>query len=203
MAERRPPETFEDPWSRRSAGADACSSARSARRISAVSSCELNRRRALDYAPAPAPPAVLLRITRRATVTPCPYLRLARATSARRASPSSGRAAPVFGDLPIAKLGGRCGPASSRKVCVGCRCRAFATYATIPPRGDPAAAYQPGAQTAGAVGRATGHAHFRSVVYSQLTWEPAAARAPNAIPSFRARHGVKAVEAYARAAARA
>ena len=199
MAEARPPEKFEDPWSTPVGRADGllirAKCAPHFRRIL----WELNPSSPLlkNYAHGSCPAGkYYCRITPEGDVTPCPYMPVSAGNLRATGFAELWRSAPVFGDLRDPKLGGRCGACEFSKVCGGCRCRAFATYGDYLAE-DPACGYQPGAH-GGAVVELPATLTFGLAVDYQLTWEPAARERLNAIPSFARGMVVKAVEAYAR-----
>ena len=199
MAEAAPPETFEDPWSTPIGRADGllirAKCAPHFRRIL----WELNPSSPLlkNYAHGSCPAGkYYCRITPEGDVTPCPYMPVSAGNLRATGFAELWRSAPVFGDLRDPKLGGRCGACEFSKVCGGCRCRAFATYGDYLAE-DPACGYQPGAH-GGAVVELPATLTFGLAVDYQLTWEPAARKRLNAIPSFARGMVVKAVEAYAR-----
>jgi radical SAM protein with 4Fe4S-binding SPASM domain len=136
------------------------------------------------------------RITPTGEVTPCPYMPVS-AGSLRSASFAdlwSGAA--VFSDLRESKLKGRCGACEFRKICGGCRCRAYATYGDYLAE-DPACGYQPG-KYGGRLIDLPAEQTFGIDVTMEMTWEDAARERLDAIPSFARGMVVKGVEAYAR-----
>ena len=140
------------------------------------------------------------RITPTGEVTPCPYMPVS-AGSLRLASFADlWNGGKVFGDLREATLGGRCGVCEFRKICGGCRCRAYATYGDYLAE-DPACGYQPGAH-GGRLIDLPAEQTFGIEVRMEMTWEDTAKERLNAIPSFARGMVVKGVEAYARSMGR-
>ena len=66
------------------------------------------------------------RITPEGKVTPCPYMPVAAGDLLKESFGDIWRGSPVFRDLREGRLGGRCGRCEFRKVCGGCRARAYA-----------------------------------------------------------------------------
>ena len=136
------------------------------------------------------------RITPEGDVTPCPYMPVAAGNLRQASFADLWERAKVFDNLREPKLGGRCGVCEFRKICGGCRCRAYATYGDYLAE-DPACAYQPG-QHGGRVIDLAAEQTFGLEVSTELIWEDAARRRLEAIPSFARGMVAKAVEAYAR-----
>jgi len=136
------------------------------------------------------------RITPEGAVTPCPYMPVSAGSLRERSFAEIWRSAGVFEDLRDPELHGRCGACEFRKICGGCRCRAYATYGDYLAE-DPACGYQPG-QHGGEVVDLPAAFTFGLPVDYELTWEDAARQRLGAIPSFARGMVVKAVEAYAR-----
>ncbi|MBI4611228.1 MAG: radical SAM protein [Candidatus Rokubacteria bacterium] len=141
------------------------------------------------------------RITPEGDVTPCPYMPVAAGNLRRASFADLWERASVFTSLREPALGGRCGVCEFRKICGGCRCRAYATYGDYLAE-DPACAYQPG-QHGGRVIDLPAEQTFGLEVSTQLVWEDAARQRLEAIPSFARGMVAKAVEAYARSTGRA
>ncbi len=140
------------------------------------------------------------RITPDGNVTPCPYMPVSAGNLRERSFVDLWQSAGVFNDLREPKLGGRCGACEFRKICGGCRCRAYATYGDYLAE-DPACAYQPGAH-GGTLIDLPAEQTFGLEVSCELQWEAAARARLEAIPSFARGMVVKAVEAYARSSGR-
>jgi len=140
------------------------------------------------------------RITPEGDVTPCPYMPVSAGNLRERSFADLWHSAGVFADLREPKLGGRCGACEFRKICGGCRCRAYATYGDYLAE-DPACGYQPG-RHGGALIDLPADQTFGLEVSPELQWETAARARLDAIPSFARGMVVKAVEAYARSSGR-
>jgi len=136
------------------------------------------------------------RITPEGDVTPCPYMPVAAGNVRATSFADLWRSAPVFDDLRLPKLGGRCGACEFSKICGGCRCRAYATHGDYLAE-DPACGYQPGAH-GGQVIELPETLTFGLPVDYQLVWDEDARERLRAIPSFARGMVVRAVEAYAR-----
>jgi radical SAM protein with 4Fe4S-binding SPASM domain len=136
------------------------------------------------------------RITPEGDVTPCPYMPVSAGSLRERGFGEIWRGARVFEDLRDPELGGRCGTCEFRKICGGCRCRAYATYGDYLAE-DPACGYAPG-RHGGAVIDLPAAFTFGLPEDYELTWEESARERLRAIPSFARGMVVKAVEAYAR-----
>jgi radical SAM protein with 4Fe4S-binding SPASM domain len=140
------------------------------------------------------------RITPTGEVTPCPYMPVSAGNLRSSSFADLWGGAKVFSDLREPKLGGRCGVCEFRKICGGCRCRAYATYGDYLAE-DPACGYQPGAH-GGRLIDLPAEQTFGLDVTMEMTWEDAAKERLNAIPSFARGMAVKGVEAYARSMGR-
>lgn len=134
------------------------------------------------------------RITPDGKVTPCPYLPEVAGDLTRERFADVWRESPLFATLRQGSLGGKCGRCEYRRVCGGCRARAFAetgdvlgadSSCTYEPSGD-AALVEPAGVTYG------------SAVASELGWSPAAAARLQRIPSFVRGVVAKRLEDYAR-----
>ncbi|RMF88567.1 MAG: radical SAM protein, partial [Nitrospinota bacterium] len=122
------------------------------------------------------------RITPTGEVTPCPYMPLPVGNLREASFPELWEQARVFQDLRALKLSGRCGDCEFRKICGGCRCRAYATYGDYLAE-DPACAYQPG-RYGGTLIDLPPEQTFGQEVSCQLQWDEAARRRLEAIPFF-------------------
>ena len=136
------------------------------------------------------------RITPEGDVTPCPYMPVSAGSLRERSFGELWRGAGIFEDLRDPKLGGRCGACEFRKICGGCRCRAYATYGDYLAE-DPACGYAPGRHGGDVIDLPASFAFGLPEDY-ELTWEDAARDRLRAIPGFARGMVVKAVEAYAR-----
>jgi radical SAM protein with 4Fe4S-binding SPASM domain len=140
------------------------------------------------------------RITPDGKLTPCPYLPEAAGDLRRQGFAEIWRESPLFGSLRGGVLGGKCGRCEYRKVCGGCRARAYAVDGD-PLAADPSCAYEP----AGDVPLIESPAPVR---YGQpaersLPWTPEAEDRIRRIPSFVRGVVVRRLEEYARRQGRA
>ncbi len=124
------------------------------------------------------------RITPNGDVTPCPYMDLVAGNVLERSFTDIWQTAPVLQELRRPEmLKGRCGACEFKKLCGGCRCRAYAATGDYLQE-DPACRYQP-----------TG----RSLEERAVTWSPGARERLERIPIRFIRDKVeRGVEAYAR-----
>jgi radical SAM protein with 4Fe4S-binding SPASM domain len=137
------------------------------------------------------------RITPEGEVTPCPYMPVSAGNLRERSFADLWESAGVFNDLREPRLGGRCGDCEFRKICGGCRCRAYATSGDYLAE-DPACGYQPGAHGGTLIDLPPDQTFGLEVTF-ELPWEEAARARLAAIPAFARGMVVKAVEAYCRA----
>ena len=135
------------------------------------------------------------RITPDGRLTPCPYLPDAAGDLRRQSFAEIWRDAPLFRRLREGTLGGKCGACEYRKVCGGCRARAYAKEGDVL-AADPSCAYEPspGAAVVEAPRAVTYGADFMPV----LVWEAAARERMARIPSFVRGVVMQRVEEYAR-----
>ena len=105
------------------------------------------------------------------------------------------RSAPLFRQLRDGRLGGKCGGCEYRRLCGGCRARAFALEGDVL-AADPSCVYEPvpGAPVIEAVREVTYGAEFRPA----LSWTPAARERVARIPSFVRGVVMQRVEDWAR-----
>jgi radical SAM protein with 4Fe4S-binding SPASM domain len=82
------------------------------------------------------------RITPSGTLTPCPYLPTPAGDLRAASFASIWRDSPLFRELRTGRLGGKCGRCEYRKVCGGCRARAFAAEGDHM-AADPSCVYEP------------------------------------------------------------
>ena len=134
------------------------------------------------------------RITPDGKLTPCPYLPETAGDLTRQRFSDVWRESPVFTRLREGQLGGKCGRCEYRRVCGGCRARAFAetgdllaadSSCTYEPSGD-----NPVVEPAGVT--------YGADVASELRWAPAARARLERIPSFVRGVVAKRLEDYAR-----
>ncbi|MGH7673594.1 MAG: radical SAM protein [Gemmatimonadales bacterium] len=137
------------------------------------------------------------RITPDGKLTPCPYLPAVAGDLRTERFAEIWRSAPLFRALREGTLGGKCGRCEYRKLCGGCRARAFALEGDVL-AADPSCVYEPppppGAQVIERV---------RDVTYGQefqpaLVWSDAARQRLARIPSFVRGVVMQRVEAWAR-----
>ncbi len=135
------------------------------------------------------------RITPDGKLTPCPYLPEVAGDLRRHSFADIWRSAPLFRRLREGALGGKCGACEYRKLCGGCRARAFALEGDVL-AADPSCAYEPapGAAVIEAVREVTYGADFRAT----LAWAPAARQRLERIPSFVRGVVIQRVEEWAR-----
>jgi len=136
------------------------------------------------------------RITPDGKLTPCPYLPEVAGDLRTHSFAEVWRSAPLFRALREGVLGGKCGACEYRKLCGGCRARAFAIAGDVL-AADPSCTYEPhaGAEVIDRV---------REVAYGEeflpaLVWSQAAAARLARIPSFVRGVVTKRVEDWARA----
>ncbi len=135
------------------------------------------------------------RVTPDGQVTACPYLPLPAGDLRTQSFAEVWRASPLFRDLRQGTLGGKCGTCEYRRLCGGCRARAFATDGD-PLGADPSCAYEPS-------GDVPVIEPARAVTYGMpavptLRWTPEAEARLQRIPSFVRGVVVRRLEDYAR-----
>jgi len=135
------------------------------------------------------------RITPDGKLTPCPYLPEEAGDLNRMSFGEIWRTAPLFQQLRTGSLGGKCGACEYRRLCGGCRARAFALEGDVLAE-DPSCSYEP----SGAVPVIE---RLRDVTYGAdvtpaLTWSDAARTRIERIPSFVRGVVVQRVEDFAR-----
>ena len=135
------------------------------------------------------------RITPDGKLTPCPYLPEVAGDLTRSSFGEIWREAPLFQRLRAGTLGGKCGACEYRRLCGGCRARAFAVTGDVL-EADPSCAYEP-------TGDAPVIERLRTVTYGAefapaLAWSAAAQARIARIPSFVRGVVVQRVEDYAR-----
>ncbi|MDX1579659.1 MAG: radical SAM protein, partial [Gemmatimonadota bacterium] len=136
------------------------------------------------------------RITPEGKVTPCPYMPEVAGDLCEASFAEIWHEATVFKLLRDGELGGRCGRCEYRRVCGGCRARAYAVDGDLLGE-DPSCAYDPGPTARPPVAPA------RDVTYGDearlgMTWTPEAEARLEAIPSFVRGVVASRVETYAR-----
>jgi radical SAM protein with 4Fe4S-binding SPASM domain len=135
------------------------------------------------------------RITPDGKLTPCPYLPEVAGDLRTHGFAEIWRTSPLFRRLREGTLGGKCGSCEYRKLCGGCRARAFALAGDVL-AADPSCAYEP------TPGRAVLEP-ARAVTYGAdfapaLVWSPAARARVERIPSFVRGVVMQRVEEWAR-----
>jgi radical SAM protein with 4Fe4S-binding SPASM domain len=135
------------------------------------------------------------RITPDGKLTPCPYLPEVAGDLQARSFGDVWRSAPLLRRLREGALGGKCGVCEYRRVCGGCRARAFALSGDVL-AADPSCTYEP-------PGDLPVLAPPRAVTYGApftpaLTWSPEARERVARIPSFVRGVVMERVERYAR-----
>ncbi len=135
------------------------------------------------------------RITPDGRVTPCPYLPEVAGDLRSQSFADIWRSAPLFRRIRDGALGGKCGLCEYRKLCGGCRARAFALEGDVL-AADPSCAYQPTGNTAPLE-------RMRDTVYGDeftpaLVWADTARERMARIPSFVRGVVMQRVEDYAR-----
>ncbi len=135
------------------------------------------------------------RITPDGKLTPCPYLPEAAGDLRAQSFGDIWRSAPLFQTIRAGTLGGKCGRCEYRKLCGGCRARAFALEGDVL-AADPSCVYEPreGAEVVEPVSVAYGTDFAPALIWSQ-----AAAARLERIPSFVRGVVTKRVEDWARA----
>ncbi len=135
------------------------------------------------------------RITPDGKLTACPYLPRAAGDLREASFADIWNTAPLFVELRGGELGGKCGQCNYRKLCGGCRARAYALEGD-PMAADPSCAYEPDSA-------ATLIEPTRAVTYGKpatpgLQWTPDAEARMRRIPSFVRGVVVDRVERFAR-----
>ncbi len=135
------------------------------------------------------------RITPDGKVTPCPYLPEVAGDLRTQTFAEIWGGSPLFRRLREGALGGKCGVCEYRKLCGGCRARAFALEGDVL-AADPSCAYEPSGEAA--VIEPPRDITYGAEVQPGLTWSPAARARLERIPSFVRGVVTKRVEDYAR-----
>jgi AdoMet-dependent heme synthase len=135
------------------------------------------------------------RITPDGKLTPCPYMPAVAGDLRTQGFAEIWRSSPLFRQLREGTLSGKCGRCEYRKLCGGCRARAFALEDDVL-AADPSCVYEPpdGAPVIDAVRQVTYGADFQPA----LTWSPAARERVSRIPSFVRGVVMQRVEDWAR-----
>jgi radical SAM protein with 4Fe4S-binding SPASM domain len=135
------------------------------------------------------------RLTPDGKVTPCPYLPEVAGDLRTERFADIWHASPLFSRLREGELGGACGTCEYRKVCGGCRARAFALTGDVL-AADPSCVYAPSGAVA--VLEPARDVTYGAEFTPALTWTEAARARLDRIPSFVRGVVVKRVEDFAR-----
>jgi len=135
------------------------------------------------------------RITPDGKLTPCPYLPEVAGDLRAQSFGEIWRSAPLFRQLREGALGGKCGRCEYRRLCGGCRARAFALTGDVL-AADPSCVYEPTGDTAPIE-------PARAIAYGDdftpaLVWADAARERMQRIPSFVRGVVMQRVEEWAR-----
>jgi radical SAM protein with 4Fe4S-binding SPASM domain len=135
------------------------------------------------------------RITPDGKLTPCPYLPEVAGDLTRTSFGEIWRTSPLFQRLRSGSLGGKCGVCEYRRLCGGCRARAFAVAGDVL-AADPSCTYEP-------TGATPVIERLREVTYGAefkpaLAWSEDARARMARIPSFVRGVVMQRVEDYAR-----
>lgn len=135
------------------------------------------------------------RVTPDGRLTACPYLPAAAGDLRTQPFAEVWRTAPLFRQLRGGALGGKCGACEYRRLCGGCRARAYALEGDVL-AADPACAYEPTGETP--VIEPAGPVTYGMRVEPALRWTADAAARMERIPSFVRGVVVRRLEDYAR-----
>lgn len=135
------------------------------------------------------------RITPEGMLTPCPYMPVVAGDLRDSSFGHVWRTSPVFAALRAGALGGKCGRCEYRKLCGGCRARAYAQAGDFL-AADESCAYEP-------AGDVPVIERQREVTYGMaapetMSWAPAARQRLERVPSFVRGVVTARVEAWAR-----
>ncbi|HET9985486.1 MAG TPA: radical SAM protein [Longimicrobiales bacterium] len=135
------------------------------------------------------------RITPEGKLTPCPYMPLVAGDLRRSDFATVWRSSPLLRELRDGRLLGRCGSCEYRRICGGCRARAFAETGDVL-AADGSCAYEPSGALPPIEPR---HAvSYGAPARHELDWTPAARARVERIPSFVRAVVVARVEQFAR-----
>jgi AdoMet-dependent heme synthase len=134
------------------------------------------------------------RITPEGKVTPCPYLPVVAGDLSKQTFSEIWSSSPVFQEIRAGKLGGKCGDCEYRRICGGCRARAYAETGDYL-AADESCAHQP-------KGGLPVIVPSREVTYGMpastaLAWSPEAEARMARIPSFVRGVVMRRIESYA------
>jgi radical SAM protein with 4Fe4S-binding SPASM domain len=135
------------------------------------------------------------RVTPDGKLTACPYLPVTAGDLRKQSFADVWRDAELFHDLRSGELGGKCGCCSYRKLCGGCRARAYATEGDYLAQ-DGGCSYEPveGEPLVDPSREVT----YGMSVTAELSWTPEAQERIQRVPSFVRGVVVKRLEDYAR-----
>lgn len=135
------------------------------------------------------------RVTPDGKLTACPYLPLAAGNLRTQSFGTIWRDSPLFREIRGGTLGGKCGVCEYRRLCGGCRARAYALEGDYLAE-DASCAYEPDGVTP-VIERAR-PVTYGTPVNAELTWAPDARARMERIPSFVRGVVMHRVEEYAR-----
>src|SRR5690606_4490947 len=121
------------------------------------------------------------RITPEGLLTPCPYMPVVAGDLRESSFGHVWRTSPVFAALRGGALGGKCGRCEYRKLCGGCRARAYAQSGDFL-AADASCAYEP--QGGVPVIERQRAVTYGMAVAETMTWAPAARQRLERVPSF-------------------
>ncbi|MGH7481200.1 MAG: radical SAM protein [Longimicrobiales bacterium] len=135
------------------------------------------------------------RITPEGKVTPCPYMPVVAGDLGEHTFAEIWHGSPVFAALRDGELGGKCGRCEYRRVCGGCRARAYAESGDLLAE-DASCAYEPTGHVA--VLAPSRDIHYGAPARSSLEWDDDARARMERVPSFVRGVVVQRVERFAR-----
>jgi radical SAM protein with 4Fe4S-binding SPASM domain len=135
------------------------------------------------------------RVTPDGVLTACPYLPVPAGDLKRESFADIWNSSKLFQRLRTGTLGGKCGTCEYRKLCGGCRARAFAQEGDYM-AADPSCDYEPTGDLA--VIEPAQSVTYGAQVETSLTWSPEAEARIKAIPSFVRGVVMERIEAYAK-----
>jgi radical SAM protein with 4Fe4S-binding SPASM domain len=135
------------------------------------------------------------RITPEGKVTPCPYTPTVAGDLTTTSFGEIWDRSPVFRTIREGTLGGKCGRCEFRRVCGGCRARAYAQTGDLMGP-DESCVYEPTGAVALVEPRRT--VTYGAPAAPAMDWDPEAARRMQAIPSFVRAVVTERVERFAR-----
>ena len=136
------------------------------------------------------------RITPDGKLTPCPYLPAEAGDLRKQSFAEIWNDSELFRQLRSGGLGGKCGDCEYRRVCGGCRARAYAQTGDYL-EADPSCEYQPG-RYGGQVVQFDNQTPFAAEPNFDLLWTQDARERLDRVPSFAKGMVIKSVERYAK-----